>query len=467
MHSQEVFRYYDIRGLVSEQINEHFAYQLGLAVSSLLRSGAWVCVGGDSRTSTPQLSQALIRGLCEGGCQVLDIGMVPTPLLYFAALRFAGGSGVMVTGSHNPPEYNGFKPILGGINPSPQLLQVLGEHWGHSRPAQCQGRVAEKDVVADYQRLLQGSLVPASRSLRLVVDAGNGAAGPLAVQVLRSLGHQVDTLFCDPDGRFPNHHPDPADAKNMHALQQRVRELGADIGVAFDGDGDRLGVVDDCGNIVDSDRVLALLVENVLKNNPGGRCIYDVKCGRMLGQEIERLGGVGEIYRTGHAPIKSRMRTTGALFGGEYSGHICIADRWYGSDDALYAAARLMEGAQGEVALSERLAHLPVLVATPELQISVTEAEKNQLLSTLQEHPQWFAGDPKILTIDGVRADYPCGWGLIRVSNTTPRLTLRFEADTRDDLRGIYNNFAGALKQLREHTGSPLQMPELVYQGEH
>ncbi|MBF2755060.1 MAG: phosphomannomutase/phosphoglucomutase [Gammaproteobacteria bacterium AqS3] len=447
--AESPFRQYDIRGIVGEAITPDLARSVGRALGSLLLQGARVALGRDCRHSSAELQGQLAAGLCEAGCDVLDVGMVPTPALYFAAMRYASGCGVMVTGSHNPSNHNGFKPLLGGINPPAEVLQVLRRRCDAGiRPALHRGSVREFSVEADYLRSAAAALRPIRHPLHVVIDAGNGAAGDMAVKFFERIGCLVTPLFCDPDGDFPNHHPDPVVPDNLIHLRRTVREQGADLGLAYDTDGDRLGVVASDGRIVPCDRVLALLMSALLIDHPGAACVYDVKCSDALPQTVERLGGIAHLSRTGHTLVKARMRGTGALLAGEFSGHICFADRWCGMDDALYAGARLIEGIDSGLDMDGVLAQLPVRVGTPELYVPVGDVDKFAMVEALQCNPSWLGAPERIIGIDGVRAEWPDGWGLIRASNTTPALTLRLEGHTEAALEGIYNRLSFALQQV-------------------
>ena len=443
-----IFRAYDIRGVVDHSLTVDTVKQIGRAIGSeaLQRGRQTVVVGRDGRLSGPALSKALIAGLTETGCNVKDIGVAPTPVLYFAAHYLDTQTGVMVTGSHNPPEYNGLKIMIDGETLSGESIQQLRERVETENFIAGEGRVETINVVPDYIERIRGD-VTIQRQLKVVVDCGNGVAGAVIPWLLRELGCTVIELFCEVDGNFPNHHPDPSKPENLKDLIAAVQEHTADIGLAFDGDGDRLGVVSVEGNIIWPDRLLMLLAGDVLERNPGGLIIYDVKCSRLLDDIIKQHGGKPLMWKTGHSFIKAKIQETGALLAGEMSGHIFFKERWFGFDDALYAAARLLEVlAKDERPVSTVFAELPDSVNTPELNITMQEGEPQKYIERLLASAHF--DEAHITTIDGLRADFDDGWGLVRASNTTPVLVLRFEADSDAALSRIMDEFRRVMLQV-------------------
>ncbi|HEX7034606.1 MAG TPA: phosphomannomutase/phosphoglucomutase [Pseudomonadales bacterium] len=444
----EIFRAYDIRGITTKNLTEDVVYWIGRAFAAEARDCGQqrVAVGRDGRHSSAPLRDALTRGLTEGGVDVLDIGRVPTPVLYFATHVLGTGTGVMITGSHNPPDYNGLKMMIGGETLAEKRIQGLRARLEENRLSEGEGEIEEVDVAAQYLERIVGDVVVA-QPLKVVVDCGNGVAGVLAPELIRQLGCDVVPLYCDVDGDFPNHHPDPAEPKNLEDLITVVKAEQADIGLAFDGDGDRLGVVTGRGEIIWPDKLLMLYAQDIVGRNPGADIIYDVKCSRHLNNLISDLGGRPIMWKTGHSHVKAKLKETGALLAGEFSGHICFGERWYGFDDALYSAARLLEilGASDADA-DELFAQFPVTYSTPELKIQTTEQAKFEIIQRLAIDGDF--GDGTVTTIDGLRVDYPDGWGLIRPSNTSPVLSLRFEADGQEALDRIQDLFQAQLRAI-------------------
>ena len=432
------FKAYDIRGTVPDVLDAPFAQALGRALAARARVAgvATVVVGRDGRHSGPMLSDALQAGLLEGGVDVLDIGQVPTPLVYFAAHVRQTGSGVAITGSHNPPRYNGFKMMLAGDTLHGDGIQALAAEMALAVPAGVTpGRRQVADLVPDYiQRIVAD--VKLARPLRIAIDCGNGVAGAVAPQLFRALGCELVELFCDVDGSFPNHHPDPADPHNLQDLIQAVQVQQCDLGLAFDGDGDRLGVVTRSGQIIWPDRQLMLFARDVLSRNPGAPIIFDVKCSRYVAQAVREAGGEPLMWRTGHSLIKAKLKETGAPLAGEMSGHTFFKERWFGFDDGLYSGARLLEILSRHADPSAVLEALPQAVSTPELKLDTVEGAQFALVQQLQAEGD-FAGAEQVITIDGVRAEYADGFGLARPSNTTPVVVLRFEADNAEALARI------------------------------
>ncbi|WNL46152.1 phosphomannomutase/phosphoglucomutase [Dyella sp. BiH032] len=439
-----IFRAYDVRGIVGKSLTAEVARLLGQSIGTLMREKGLheIVVGRDGRLSGPELAGALAEGLRQAGIDVIDIGAVPTPVVYYAAYRFNTGSGVAVTGSHNPPDYNGFKIVVGGETLSEGAIQDLYRRIAANELERGgKGSLRHIDVVPDYIERITSD-VQAGRRMKVVVDCGNGIPGAVAPQVLEGIGCEVIQLYCDVDGTFPNHHPDPSDPHNLEDLIEAVRATGADLGVAFDGDGDRLGVVTKKGEIIFPDRTLMLFARDVLSRQPGATIIYDVKCTGHLKGQILDAGGSPLMWRTGHSLIKSKMRETGAELAGEMSGHFFFKERWYGFDDGIYAGARLLEILAGD--LDERtpeeiFATCPKGVSTPELKIEMKEGEHYKFIEKFRQSATF--GDAALTTIDGVRADWPDGWGLVRPSNTTPILVLRFDADNDAALKRIQQVF--------------------------
>jgi len=446
---ESIFRAYDIRGIVGETLTEDVVEQIGQAVGSesQSRGAGTIVVGRDGRLSGPSLQSALMRGLQISGMEVIDIGQAPTPMIYFAAVHLKASSCVAVTGSHNPPDYNGLKIVAAGETLSADAIQDIRNRIVDGDLLTGAGSLREMDIQSDYiQRVV--SDIKIGRPLKLVVDCGNGVAGGVAPQLLRELGCEVAELYCEVDGTFPNHHPDPSKPENVAELREQVLHSGADLGLAFDGDGDRLGVIDSAGNLIFPDRQMMLYAQDLLSRNPGGEVIYDVKCTRNLPDIISKAGGKPTMWKTGHSFIKKKLKESGALLAGEMSGHIFFKERWYGFDDALYTAARLLEIVSAtERSTEEIFGDLPDTVNTPELNIQFAEGEHYAFMDQLKQQATFDGAE--VNSIDGVRADYPNGWGLVRPSNTTPVLVLRFEADSENDIRHVQNAFRQELLKVQ------------------
>lgn len=460
--SPSIFRAYDIRGVVEAGLDPGVARAVGRAYGAEAREqgGTRVAVGRDGRLSSPALEAALVEGLMAAGLEVILLGCVPTPVTYFAALERADGNGVMVTGSHNPPRYNGFKLMLGGRTLHRETVQRLRRRIADDRlPKGPGGRCSGAEVTQAYlQRLCKD--IHLQRPLAVAVDCGNGAASDVAPEVYRRLGCRVEPLFCRVDGHFPNHHPDPSRPENLAHLADIVQRQGLDLGLAFDGDGDRLGVVDGEGRIHWPDRLMMCFADDVLACHPGAGVVFDVKCTRHLTEAVRRLGGVPEMWCTGHSLLKARMEETGALLAGEMSGHIFFRDRWLGVDDALYAGARLLEWlSRDERPPARVLDDLPQGCHTPEILVSPEGVEEAhdvfmaRLLEAVEGRDTLDGG--AITRIDGLRVDFPDGWGLVRASNTTPCLTLRFEGDTPEALARIQARFRALVHQVDAALGLP------------
>ncbi len=453
--SSSIFKAYDIRGIVDGDpatvtLTDAAVRGIGAALGLRAREAgiAAIVVGRDGRLSGPRLIAALTDGITAAGTDVIDIGMVPTPVVYFATVLTGCGSGVAVTGSHNPPEYNGLKMMLGGAtlygDAIRGLYDAIVDPGFEARLAglPC-GKVVHRDVTGEYLAKIIGD-VKLARPMKIVIDCGNGVAGALAPQLYKALGCEVDGLFTEVDGTFPNHHPDPAHPENLEDLAARLAETDAEIGLAFDGDGDRLGVVTKSGKIIWPDRQLMLYAKDVLAARPGGQIIYDVKCTRNLAGWVRDHGGVPLMWRTGHSLIKAKLKETGAPLAGEMSGHVFFNDRWYGFDDGLYTGARLLEILARVADPSALLEALPDASATPELHIKTAEGENFRLVEALQKTAK-FEGSTEVITIDGVRVEYPDGFGLARPSNTTPVVVTRFEAETPQALERIQKAFRAAI----------------------
>ena len=444
-----VFKAYDIRGTVPDQLNAQFAFHLGLALGQQAHAQdiQKFVIGYDGRHSSPELSVALQQGLMRAGITCIDLGLVPTPLVYFAAHQLGTGSAVAITGSHNPPEYNGFKMMLGGktlygedilaLRPLMEQPASISQPAAVSRPY---------DPIPDYLQAVQ-QRVQLHCPMKVAIDCGNGATGVVARALFDALGCETVMLYDTVDGDFPNHHPDPADPNNLHDLIEAVRTHQCELGLAFDGDGDRLGVVTPSGEIIWPDRQLILFARDILRRHPGSTIIYDVKCSRHVGLAIKEAGGIPLMWQTGHSLIKAKLAETGAPLAGEMSGHIFFVERWFGFDDGLYTGARMLEILSREEDPAAVLSALPKDVSTPELKIEMQEGEPHAFVEQLQQAP--FAGALERITIDGIRVEYADGFGLARASNTTPVVVLRFEADTQQALQRIQNEFKTAIQSLR------------------
>jgi phosphomannomutase / phosphoglucomutase len=440
-----IFKAYDIRGIVGKTLDIGVARQIGQAfgTAARLKGEQTVVIGRDGRLSGPELAAALAAGLQRAGCDVIDLGVVATPMLYFATHVLEAASGIMVTGSHNPPDYNGFKMVLAGEAIYGDTIQGLYHTIVKGDFASGNGSYRSHDIRAAYLERITTD-VKLARPLKIAIDCGNGVAGAFAGDLYRALGCDVIELFCEVDGTFPNHHPDPAHPENLQDLIRCLQESDAELGLAFDGDGDRLGVVTKDGQIIYPDRQLMLFAQDVLTRHPGKDILYDVKCTRHLDAWIRRHGGVPLMWKTGHSLVKAKLRETGAPLGGEMSGHVFFKDRWYGFDDGLYAGARLLELLARESDPSAVLNALPQSVSTPELHVQLEEGENVALIDKLQREAR-FPQAQRIVTIDGVRAEYGDGFGLARSSNTTPVVVLRFEGESEEALQRIQEEFRSAI----------------------
>jgi phosphomannomutase / phosphoglucomutase len=458
--SPSIFKAYDIRGVVDDTLTEDAVRAIGLALGTEgRRQGVRdIVIGRDGRLSGPRLAKALADGLNDAGVNGVDVGMVTTPMVYFATHALGTGSGVAITGSHNPPEYNGLKMMLGGHTLHGDAIQALGQaiNGGGLRPVPPgeRGGMRSESIVDRYLARV-ASDVKLARPMKVAIDCGNGVAGAFAPELFRRLGCEVTELFCEVDGNFPNHHPDPAHPENLQDLIRCLADTDAEIGIAFDGDGDRLGVVTKKGSIIFPDRQMMLFAADVLAARPGSEIIFDVKCTRNLGEWIRRHGGRPTMWRTGHSLIKAKLKETGAPLAGEMSGHLFFNDRWYGFDDGLYAGARLLEILSRSADPGAVLESLPDAKATtPEIHIHLAEGENHRLVADLQRTAR-FDGATEVITIDGVRVEYPDGFGLARASNTTPVVVARFEADTPEALRRIQAAFRDAIAAVSPQAKVP------------
>ena len=441
----EIFKAYDIRGIVGRTLTPSIVQKIGRALGSLARERKrdTIAVGRDGRLSGPELIAALSDGIRSAGVDVIDVGMVATPMTYFAAQHLGTGCCVMVTGSHNPPDYNGLKMVIDATTLSGDDIQRLRARIERGDLASGDGALRAEDVSRAYLDRIVGD-IKLARPMRIAIDCGNGVAGAFAPELYRRLGCDVVELFCDVDGNFPNHHPDPSQPKNLEDLRRRLAQGDCELGLAFDGDGDRLGVVTPAGNIIYPDRQLMLFAADVLTRAPGATIIYDVKSTRNLKPWIIEHGGVPMLWKTGHSLIKARMKEVGAALAGEMSGHTFFGERWYGFDDGLYAGARLLEILSRHPDPAAVLDALPDAVSTPELNIGCAEGEQHSLVARLQADAH-FPGASDVIRIDGLRVEYPDGFGLARASNTTPVIVLRFEADDQAALTRIQHEFRRVL----------------------
>ena len=458
---KEIFKAYDIRGIVGKTLTPEVVEAIGHAIGSeaIARGQSAIAIGRDGRLSGPELIAALARGIRKSGVNVIDVGCVPTPMVYFAAYQLQTRCAVMLTGSHNPPDYNGLKMVLADETLSGDAIQQLRLRIEQNNLAHGNGSYTQRDISAAYiARIVSG--IRLSRPMRVTVDCGNGVAGAYVAGLYRQLGCQVEEMYCEVDGHFPNHHPDPSQPENLRDLITALSNNDSELGLAFDGDGDRLGVVTKAGRIIFPDRQLMLFAADVLSRNPGAEIIFDVQSTRNLFGWIREHGGKPTLWKTGHSLVKARMRETGALLAGEMSGHVFFKERWYGFDDGLYTGARLLETLSKSADPSATLNALPDAVCTPELHIHTAEGENHELLARLQQTAKladapMFTDAKEIITLDGLRVEYADGFGLARPSNTTPVIVLRFEADSEHALHRIQNNFRRIFQQAAPHLKLP------------
>jgi len=451
----DIFKAYDIRGIVGKTLTAAIVEAIGRAIGSQARSrnvGA-IVIGRDGRLSGPELASALATGIQSAGVDVIDLGMVATGMLYYATYELGTGSGVMVTGSHNPPDYNGLKMMIDGETLHGTAITTLRTRVSENDLTSGSGSYRRHDIGENYMARIVADIRPA-RPIHLAIDCGNGVAGAFAPALFRRLGCEVTELFCEVDGTFPNHHPDPARPENLNDLSAALKRTDAEIGFAFDGDGDRLGVVTKDGSIIYPDRQMMLYAADVLSRNPGATVIYDVKSTRNLGPWIESHGGKPLLWKTGHSLIKAKLQETGALLAGEMSGHVFFKERWFGFDDALYVGARLLEILARHADPSALLNALPDAIATPELHLHCAEGENYTLIDRLQKQAK-FPDAVRVIDIDGLRVEYADGFGLMRSSNTTPIIVLRFEADSTAAIERIQAQFRAALLAVKPDATLP------------
>ena len=453
--SKSIFKAYDIRGVIGKTLDADIAKKIGQAFGTamLAKGQKTAVIGRDGRLSGPELAAALAQGLQSTGVDVIDIGVVVTPMVYFATHVLDTQSGIMVTGSHNPPDYNGFKMVLAGEAIYGETIQKLCQMLEAGDLAQGAGSYRTHDIRQAYIERIVGD-VKLARPMKIAVDCGNGVAGAYAGDLYRAMGCVVTELFCEVDGNFPNHHPDPAHPENLQDLIRGLRDTDVELGLAFDGDGDRLGLVTKDGQIIYPDRQLMMLAKDVLERNPGAEVLYDVKCTRHLAPWIREHGGKPLMWKTGHSLVKAKMRETGAPIGGEMSGHIFFKDRWYGFDDGLYAGARMLELLSRLADPSAALNALPQSTSTPELHLQLKEGENFALIEQMQKSSR-FPGADEIVTIDGLRVEYPDGFGLARSSNTTPVVVMRFEAESAEALAHIQNEFKREILAVKSDAQLP------------
>lgn len=449
MLTSHVFREYDVRGLADPELTNDFAFALGRAFGSRVRQdgGKTAVLGRDVRESSPRLASRFADGVMSCGVDIVDVGVVPTPGLYFAVVHLKADSGVIVTGSHNPIEYNGFKMQVGSASLHGDEIRDLARRIEANDFVSGQGRRSETSITAAYEDMIVAKCHPA-RPLKVVLDAGNGTGGPTARTVFERLGHEVTALYCEPDGRFPNHQPDPTVEKYMTDLKAKVKQLGADLGCGYDGDADRIGVVDETGRLLWGDQLLALLSREVLERRPGSKIVFDVKCSQGLAEDITSHGGIPIMWKTGHSLTKAKMKEVGAPLAGEMSGHMFYQDDFFGHDDAIYASARFAAYlSRANVPLSRWVASLPQYHNSPEVRIECPDERK---FAIVDELVAYFRKDHPVLDIDGARVSFDDGWGLVRASNTQPVLVLRFEAKTSEGLARIRDRFRTVLSAYPE-----------------
>lgn len=453
---EEIFKAYDIRGIVGKTLTAENILFIGHAIGSEAKKRGLdsIVFARDGRLSGPELGKALVTGLMAAGMKVIDIGMLPTPTLYYAAAELSNGTGVMLTGSHNPPDYNGIKMVLGGDTLSGDVIQSLRQRIVNNNLTTGEGTYVNEKVLDNYIERITGDIT-LKRKMKIVIDCGNGVAGAVAPKLFTDLGCEVTPLFCEVDGTFPNHHPDPSQPENLADLIAEVKKTNSDFGLAFDGDGDRIGVVSGDGKIIWPDRLMMLFAKDILSRNPGANIIYDIKCSNNLRTVIEEEGGEPLMWKTGHSLIKAKMKETNALLAGEMSGHIFFKERWYGFDDALYSASRLLEILSNQLRQARVVfSSLPDSVNTPELKIQMEEGEHFKFMERLSEKSTSFT-DAEVTLIDGIRVDYADGWGLVRASNTTPCLVLRFEGKNKKAMATVQEKFREVLTELQADINLP------------
>lgn len=443
-----VFRQYDIRGVAGRDLTEEFVADLGKSLATFYRRNNvdTISLGYDCRLSSPGFRKALLENLLNSGINVYDLGMGPTPLVYFSLFNLPVGGGVMITGSHNPPNENGFKICLGKTTIFGEQIQEIKGIMEVKDYQKGQGKLIEHPIIPDYLKYLKSIIKPGSKKLKAVVDAGNGTGNLTAIELYQSLGWEVFDLYSEPDGNFPNHHPDPTLPENLELLTAKVKERRADLGISFDGDADRIGVVDSKGRVLWGDQLMIIYAAEIVKDNPGAKFIGEVKCSQTMFDRIATMGGTPIMYKVGHSLIKAKMKEEQALLAGEMSGHLFFADRYYGYDDAVYSGARLLELlSHSEKSLAEMVDELPATCSTPEIRFDCPEEKKFKVVEELAKS---FALKYKVIDIDGARIIFNDGWGLVRASNTQPVLVLRFEADSETALERIQAEVRGELERL-------------------
>jgi len=442
-----IFREYDIRGIADDDLTSDNVELLGKGIGTLLkRSGAkTLVIGRDVRLSSKRIRDALVAGLTSIGVDVIDVGVTLTPIQYYAIIKYEAGGGVMITGSHNPIDYNGLKISGKGVVPVfGQQIQAIREIIEKSDFESGGGSVTEKDIMSNYREMIKSKL-KFGKKLKMVIDCGNGTGGLIAPDLWEEMGHEVVRLYCEPDGRFPNHLPDPTVPKYVVDLQKKVLEVGADIGIGYDGDTDRVGAIDEKGRMIYADRMLAILSEEVLQRHPGGQIVFDVKCSQALPEMIEKYGGKPLMWKTGHSLLKKKMKETNAPLAGEMSGHIFYSDDYFGFDDAVYVSGRLLQIlSNSDKTISQIADEIPFFESTPEIRIEASDEEKFNVVDDLVAH---FKNEYETIDIDGARVLFGDGWGLVRASNTQPVLVLRFEARNKARLQEIINIFTAKLKE--------------------
>ena len=443
-----IFREYDIRGRFPDELNKETVHRLGLSIGTYYRNrGAYkISLGRDCRLSSTDLRESLINGLTRAGINVVDIGMVPTPLLYFSILNLSTDGGIQITGSHNPPEYNGFKICLGETTIHGEEIQKIRDIQDKGKFQKGSGILEQTEVFDPYLAYMKENITPGQIKRKVVIDAGNGVGGLIAPEVYANMGVEVERLFCEPDGHFPNHHPDPTIPENLKHLTKTISEKSADLGIAFDGDADRIGVVDREGKIIWGDQLMIIFSRDLLKRSPGAKIIGEVKCSQTLYDDIEKHGGIPVMWKAGHSLIKSKMKEEGAILAGEMSGHIFFADRYFGYDDAIYAGARLLEIiTRKDTSVRDLLSGIPHMVNTPEIRMDCPDDEKFRVVANLAAS---FKKEYNVIDVDGARVLFDGGWGLIRASNTQPVIVLRFEARDEISLQEIKNLFMDRLNKI-------------------
>jgi phosphomannomutase/phosphoglucomutase len=447
---ESIFREYDIRGLVDSQLQDDVVERIASAFATvfLREQKKKIAVGMDGRPSSKRIKDIVVSTLARYGLNILDIGLVPTPVLYYAVFQLNLGGGIIITASHNPPEYNGFKALVGKEAQSgAQIREIYDIASSQNFPAQKYGSVESLDIISDYlQTILRD--IRLEKKIKVVVDGGNGTGGITALPLYRKLNADVIDLFCEVDGSFPNHHPDPTKEANLRDLIEKVKQTGADIGIAFDGDADRIGVVDPNGTIIWGDQLMIIFARDILAKNPGRKIISEVKASEVLYEEIRKYGGIPIMWKTGHSLIKKKIFQENAIFAGEMSGHIFFNDRWFGFDDAVYAGARLLEIlSQSKKSLTEIIQDIPRAINTPEIRVDTTEEAKFEIVRQITDY---FKKNQHVIEIDGARIKFPHGWALVRASNTQPSLVLRYEADSETHLNEIQEKLQPILKSIKE-----------------